>query len=499
MKQSDAYKRKVEDEYVLYEREDFVTDEDSESFADYIRRKRKEVYNASGDKILSIGEHARRLGLSQEMYRKILNLQKPNQSRDCIIAICATLEMDSEDTNKALHLYGGMPGLDERSPRDSIIINIFNRVFDNLNSIEIIDNCLTRNGFSPLSIIDHRKKAGQKANFSPTSYPYKMLKKTVKASTDSLIYGDRSNSLATEFDFSRYRCYANMWLDDPENKREYKLQAEPGGGYLLEIIPWPQPPEKPFISFTSIEETGDFSDCFVELQGIAKKEQRRLEGFLNDTKNYRERIGAGIHNHRIHVFYETYNYDVPELNEYYLFEYIDDTYRLTVSKHSLFMQRYLLPEIYEAHYGCPIDDELRHYDSLEEIESLLSTAKLSSDQDILTLRRNAYKKLKPKVDECLCQLRNRERFVFNLDEIWDDADRVCEYYHVEAEYQCEIVGEYHDTMIARKKEASFTLSDNTTVLLSLEDLYRAYELGFMSIEEICWVKANNGSIEAVLK
>lgn len=48
------------------------------------------------------------------------------------------------------------------------------------------------------------------------------------------------------------------------------------------------------------------------------------------TKNYHERIGAGIHNGRIHIFYETYNYRVPELNEYYLFEYIDGVYRLTV-------------------------------------------------------------------------------------------------------------------------------------------------------------------------
>lgn len=487
------------DEHVLHEQEDYVANESSESFADYIRRKRKEMLCPSGDKTLSIGEHASRLGLSQEMYRKILNKQKPNQSRDCIIAICASLEMDPEDTNKALHLYGGMPGLDESSPRDNIIIRVLNGVFDNLISIETIDSCLTRNGFPPLSIIDHRKKATNESGFSPATHPYKMLKKTLKTSTDSLIHGDQYDSLATQYDFSRYHCYANMWLDDPENRTVYKLQAEPEGRYFCEKIPWPQAPEKPFITYASLKETGVFYDCFVELQGMAKMEQRRLEGFLNDTKNYQERISAGIHNGRIHVFYETYNYTVPEFNEYYLFEYIDGIYRLTISKHSLFMQKYLSPEIYKAHYGCPKDNKLQHYDSLEEIESLLSAEKLRANIDVLTLRKNAYRKLKQKVDECLRQLRNKERFVLRLDAIWDDADRVCEYYHVETEYQCEIVGEYHDTMIAGKKEASFTAPDGTIISLSLEDLYRAFELGFASIEEICRAKIENGSIEAALK
>ena len=493
------WKEEKKEDHVLHEQEDYVDSESTESFAEYIRRKRKDVDSPYSDKALSIGEHASLLGLSQEMLRKILNKQKPNQSRDCIIAICAALEMDPTDTNKALHLYGGMPRLDETSPRDKIIIRVLNGAIDDLIGIETINTCLISAGYAPLSIIDHRNKRAKSHDSSPATFPYKVLKKAIKTCTDSLIYGDQYNSLATEYDFSRYRCYANMWLDDPENRQVYKLQAEPEGRFSLERQPWPTAPESPFSLYKTLADTGEFHAYFVELQGMAKMERRRMEGFLNDTKNYQERISADIHNRRIHVFYETYNYSVPEFNEYYLFEYIDGIYRMTVSNHSLFMQRYLTEEEFTQHYGRLDNKQHVHYDSLDEIEKLLSTAKFRSDYDTLRLRRNAYIKLKDKVDECLSRLRGREIFVRNLNSIWDDTDRVCQFFEVETEFQCETVGEYKDVMIAGKKEVSFNLPDGMAVLISLEDLYRAFELGFNSIEEICLAKAENGSIENSLK
>ena len=172
---------------------------------------------------------------------------------------------------------------------------------------------------------------------------------------------------------------------------------------------------------------------------------------------------------------------------------------MTVSNHSLFMQRYLTEEEFTQHYGRLDNKQHVHYDSLDEIEKLLSTAKFRSDYDTLRLRRNAYIKLKDKVDECLSRLRGREIFVRNLNSIWDDTDRVCQFFEVETEFQCETVGEYKDVMIAGKKEVSLNLPDGMAVLISLEDLYRAFELGFNSIEEICLAKAENGSIENSLK
>ena len=58
------------------------------------------------------------LGISYEMFRKILNQQKPTKKRDCIIAICAALNLAPDEVDLALNLYNYMPSLDPYSDRD---------------------------------------------------------------------------------------------------------------------------------------------------------------------------------------------------------------------------------------------------------------------------------------------------------------------------------------------------------------------------------------------
>lgn len=491
-------KSSPEQEILLYEREYMNEDELTETFAEFIRRKRKEVLSHTGKEGISIQEHADLLGLSKGMYQKILNKQKETQFRDCIIAICASLSLDVEDTNTALKLYAFMPGLDADCPRDQKIIEVLNGEVDNMISIEAVNERLIRYGFDPLRIINHRNRA-EKWDEEPKTLvlPYKMLSKKVETRAEDLIYGDAYDSLATDYDFYRYRCYANMLLLNPDDECEYHLSASPVGDYYLEKYPKGTGAE--ISHFKKAEESGEFADCFMELQGMAKSEQQRMEGYLNDTKNYRERIGAGIHNGRIHIFYETYNYRVPELNEYYLFEYIDGIYRLTVSDRSLFMQKYLTESDYADHYGIPEQKKCRHYDSLEEIESLLNNPENRRHAAILNLRKYAYIKLKPKVEECLENLREKKVYVRHLDYIWDDHDRVCEFYGVSKEFRCTLDDEYGDMMSAGAESALFQTKDGNSVEITLQDLYTAFELGFQSFTEICQVKHETGSIESVLK
>lgn len=111
-------------EILLYERKYMPEDELTDTFAEFIRKKRKVVLSPTGKDGISIQEHADRLGLSKGMYQKILNKQKETQFRDCIIAICASLSLDVEETNTALNLYAYMPGLDENCPRDQKIIEV---------------------------------------------------------------------------------------------------------------------------------------------------------------------------------------------------------------------------------------------------------------------------------------------------------------------------------------------------------------------------------------
>lgn len=491
-------KMSPEQEYLLYEREYMTEDEPTDTFAEFIRKKRKEVLSPTGKEGISIQEHADLLGLSKGMYQKILNKQKETQFRDCIIAICVSLSLDVEDTNTALKLYAFMPSLDGNCPRDQKIIEVLDGEVDNLISIEAVNERLTRYGYEPLRIINHRNRAG-KGDEEPKKpvFPYKMLSKKVQTRVENLIYGDPYDSLATVYDFHRYHCYANMWLLDPDNECQYHLSASPTGNYFMDKYPKDAVPE--IAHFKKAEESGEFADCFMELQGMAKSEQQRMEGYLNDTKNYHGRIGAGIHNGRIHIFYETYNYRVPEFNEYYLFEYIDGVYRLTVSDRSLFMQKYLAESEYEKHYGIPELKKCRHYDSIEEIEALLNDPENRRYSDILNLRKFAYKTLKPKVEECLEKLRQKKAYIRHLDYIWDDSDRVCEFFGVTKEFQCTTDDEYGDMMFAGVESALVQTGEGNSVGITMQDLYTAFELGFQSVAEICQVKHELGSIESVLK
>ena len=68
------------------------------TFSDYIRRKSKNKLSIKGDVGVKTKELAQRVGINYEMFRKILNKAKPNQLRDCIIAICVALFLSEYET-----------------------------------------------------------------------------------------------------------------------------------------------------------------------------------------------------------------------------------------------------------------------------------------------------------------------------------------------------------------------------------------------------------------
>ena len=92
-----------------------------------------------------------------------------------------------------------------------------------------------------------------------------------------------------------------------------------------------------------------------------------------------------------------------------------------------------------------------------------------------------------------------KRFIRHLDYIYDDRDRVCQFFEVEKEFQCTLDAEYGDMMSAGVDASNFHFEDCGTVHITLKDLYTAFELGFTSINEICRVKKKLGSIDKILK
>lgn len=295
--------------------------QEKKSFSQFVKDKRKLEKGTSGKKSITTRELASRLDIDYEMFRKILNMNKPTKKRDCIIAICTALRLDSAETNEALLLYEYMPTLDTDNPRDDFLIDILEEQLSNPLTIREINQRLLRNGYPELDIIDHRST--EKAASEKKDSPFKLLKKQVRTFSNDFFSGDQYDSLATQYDTLRYRCIAEMWLEDTANHKDYKLTAGTSGGYSLYAYL-----NGKYLgdikSYKSLDESNIFKDYFLELESMAKREYKNMLAILNDTKNYQERISVNVLNDNLHVFVETYNYIVPELNEYYLFEYIDN-------------------------------------------------------------------------------------------------------------------------------------------------------------------------------
>jgi len=480
-------------EILLRERHISSNKQNSKEFTKFIREKRKELIGASGKKGLPTRELAERVGIDYEMFRKILNMNKATKKRDCIIAICAALKLDSEETDKALELYQYMPRLDTDNPRDDLLIDILEGQFSNYLTIPEINQWLVRDGYPELDIIDHRSSV--KPVSERESAPYKLLEKRVRIFSDDLILGDQYDSLETEYSINRYRCTAEMWLDDIKEKKIYHLTANHSNTYFMEVHGNGLLDIK---AYNEIEDAGAFKDYYHELKVMVKRELKRMYAIMNDTRNYQTRLSAGIQNDSFYVYAETFNYIIPELNEYYLFEYNNGETVLSVFHGSEFMRCHLDPKEYVSIYGNRRNIPIVQYRSIEEIISN-KNSDVHTSRYLLRSRSRYFKSLKEQADLLISDIKTQKRHVRNLDILYNDnKDRVCEFFGVEKEFKCTIDSEYGDIMSAGVRVADFHFSDCGTVQISLGDLYKAFELGCSNINEICRIKKKFGSIEKIL-
>ena len=460
------------------------------SFPDYIKRKRKLEKGKSGKNPLSTQELAKRVGIDYEMFRKILNMNKPTKKRDCIIAICAALRLDIDETNEALILYRYMPKLDSENERDDLLMDILEEQFDNPLSIEQINAKLVKYGFPELDIIDHR--CSSKAPTSYNSLPYKVLKKEIKTFAEDLVWGDQYDSLSTQYSTFRYRCVANMWLDDTEDRLVYKLSASNDGNYYIE-----KHGQNIFDirSFHSLEETQDFKDYFSDLDTIAKRERKKMLDTLDDTKNFQKRMSADVINGKFRLFAETFNYYLPELNEYLFLTWDDNDFHLYIYPKSMFMHMYLGNDEYQIVYGTDSIDFKAKY-TFEELELAIASAN-PPQVYVLKHYKKVFESLKNDLIKLQGDLRERKKFVNNHDCIYED-DSVCKYYGVEKEFACSLDDDYGDYLSAHSSEHTFVLKSGESIIITLHELHRAFELGFNTIEEICQAKLNYNSIDEIL-
>ena len=162
------------------------------------------------------------------------------------------------------------------------------------------------------------------------------------------------------------------------------------------------------------------------------------------------------------------------------------------------MQRYLSDTEYRKHYGMPDVSIICQYSSEEEITALINKTSDFNRKNVLRRRLSAYKRLQSNVSDCLTQLRNKEKFVQNLNAIWDNPADVLGYYHVEEAYGV-IRDQDFGEIIHANEIAELQGEDGVTVTVSFDDVCRAFQLGFENAAQICRVIKSQGSIESVLE
>jgi len=356
------------------------------------------------------------------------------------------------------------------------------------NGLEEINCALRTNGYPELDTSHRKGKLNSEVSLPHMkSLPYTITRKVVQTYLDE---GDQYSSLETAFDF-RYRCVAAALLEK-DGKIKYVLEAFSDGNLSVKDkdLPLPQ-------LFKTISETGEFKDYFSELATLAKQEQRRIDAQLNDSRNYPGRLSANLKNDAIHVFYEQFNYALPERNEYYLMEYADGQLKLSVSHQSMFMTNYLSEVEYKKRFGTQPKTISEEYYSLEEIDAKTNDTGVSSyHRDILSKRRAAFVKFSKIVYDALDKIRNRTLFIRNFEMIWDNPWDVCKFYGLEKEFDCIYDDEYGEIVLG-KEEANLTDENGNSIIISFQELKRAFELGYMNSDQICRVKTSKGSIEGI--
>lgn len=263
-----------------------------------------------------------------------------------------------------------------------------------------------------------------------------------------------------------------------------------------------------------------YHEVFEEMELQEEAERTKAFSLLNDSKNFSKRISAKIINNELHIFYETYNYDKPELGEYYLMDYCRGTYHFSIADMSRFMTLYLTPEKYKKIYGKCNAVVKEQYDSLESLKNIsadIPKYDYEYDEDRRTIRQKikTFCRMKKEIDLMRLKLKFERAYIRSRSCLWVpipgiefiEAVYILKYYEAEKEFNCigldDLVWEAMSVEYYKrsKKRAVFQLSDGRSVKLNRKDLYRGYELGLNTIEEIgqFLLKYGKLSIRACMK
>lgn len=461
------------------------------NFADFVRQKRKLCISSSGKEGISLQELAERLDADYGYFRKVVGMAKDKitKKRDLIIATCAALALDIEETNIGLRLYNNMLPLNVDDARDDMIMDLLES--GEPHTVNEINLALTQAGFSPLDLITHKGQAHLVSNMNSTSY--KVLETRVKTFMIDIMesgYNGRSR-----YDPENYRCNVACALDDYELNSRFLLYADTRDGFYS--IKTSTGKYEPTTYYGSLDETGRYKEVFAVLNQRARKELSKLLDVLNDSRNYGSRLGARVENGQLHSYAESFNYSFPELNEYYLVDRVGNDTTLKVYKKSAYMSLYLSEDAYLAYYKRKRPEPIAVYSAIDDLEQARKEAKNRFEKDLLNERHYHFKQLLEKLNNHKEGLKTRKYVIIDTDMFFVFPGEYCSFYGVDKEFDC--VSDPYDPSILfpQKDSAVIEIPGFDPVSLTVDELHRALELGITDIAEVCKIKKNLGSLEKI--
>ena len=487
--------------------------EHDQTFNEYIRNLSKRKPNNSGGWGVKTQELACRVGIEYEMFRKILNQTKPNQPRDCIIAICAALFLSTSETNKALFYYDDLPKLDDSTGcRDFFIIETleanFDRETDLMEGVNDINKKLSNYQFSELRLSNRIKT--KEAQIIPIKSRYDTdYKVKTEISSSQYFY---QNSLCEFYNPMKYSARSYMKIFE-ENKEVTTLVCQSNDDRLYRY--------KSPVDRDVLEEDSELYDLFSShIKDSNLRELRKCYEVVFDSRNHGMRKSAKYIDGSIVLFAESYNYIQPERNEYVYAELSKGVFTFTILKKSQFMCRYLDKMEFEKYYPQKQYMAERNRISFTSLESLRDFCKNKNynSPDTELAYCSYFSKLKKVLEELANNLKERKEYIRRFDECFDNEPwRIYEFYNVIEEFECKKMEEKWEVykeenpfdakygeddgkeigdflgydiftwIKAQKDEAEFEYN-NQKVRLRAEDLKFAFELGIDDVEEICKFK-----------
>ena len=166
------------------------------NFKEFIRWKMKAVPGSDGRKTVTAAELADALGVNIKVLLDILNGRRAGPDRrDFVIALCAQLGLDADDTNDALGLFPGtLRLLSADDGRDREIMRVLNADFDEEISFAALEDHLRQKNLPSLKVRYRNQSTDERRNG--------MDKKKIN-------WGLKSEELR-----QRYNYYTSLGYDD---------------------------------------------------------------------------------------------------------------------------------------------------------------------------------------------------------------------------------------------------------------------------------------------